>query len=165
MKILPILTLMLSITAHVTAGEPVLSAVPIVLGPTSTREGDSIFIREVLSASPLLKSGDKVVVRGTYHLQSAAVATLVFCPTKRFGRETTSASQKLEVKSGSGDFELSCVVRSPADFLGLSLLFYPPGELRGNFGEVKFGTAEQMRRGSNKKPNQSLQPTAPSGRG
>jgi hypothetical protein len=118
-----------------------LSDAAFVFGPKKFREGDSIVIQQVRSASPRLAVGDKVVVRGHYVLASKARAnlSLFVTHTKDQDKELVASTQTMELKQGSGDFELSCEVK----YTGvLHLSFYSLTE-GTPFGGVYFGTAQQ----------------------
>ncbi|HTQ51360.1 MAG TPA: M56 family metallopeptidase, partial [Candidatus Acidoferrales bacterium] len=113
-----------------------------VLGPQKFREGDAISIQQVLATSPGFEMGDHVVVRGRYHLQSKEEAELCLflTQTEGDGKERMSSVERMGMKKGSGEFELTYDVKH----IGvLHLTFYgiPDGK---PFGGVYFGTAQQM---------------------
>lgn len=120
-----------------------LSNVSFVFGQKKFKDGDGIIIQQVLATSPKFAVGDKVVVRGLYQLKSKEKATLALFLTQTGGdgRDVVSPSQTLEVKEGSGPFELVYTVAHPG---ALHVTFYsiPNGM---PFGGVYFGTEAQMK--------------------
>jgi hypothetical protein len=123
------------------AGDDV-STVPIGLGPTHFRDGDMIAIEQVVATSPNLAVGDKVTVRGRYVLKSEDKAhlCLYLATSAAVGAEPIFPTQAIEIKNGSGSFELAEVVRHPGH-LHLSFYQIPTGT---RFGSVYFGTPQQI---------------------
>jgi beta-lactamase regulating signal transducer with metallopeptidase domain len=119
-----------------------LSDVPIVLGPKKFEDGDAISIQQVLATSPEFGIGDYVVVRGRYHLESKEKATLalMLTQTEGDGKEMISSAERMEVKKGSGEFELAYDVKHAGS---LHVTFYSIPEGRP-FGGQYFGTKPQM---------------------
>jgi hypothetical protein len=129
-------------TSLAVAASDDVSNVALVVGPTHFNDGDSIVIEQVVATSPNLTVGDKVRVRGRYNLsseQSAQLCLFLTC-SECFG-EADSGIQRKEVKKGSGEFELSEVVRHPG-FLHVSFYRIQDGK---RFGSVYFGTEQQMK--------------------
>lgn len=119
-----------------------VSNVSLMVGPTHLNDGDSIVIEQVVAKSPNLAVGDKVVVRGRYVLKSEENAQLcLFVTTKEPVSVPVIPTQQTEVKKGSGEFELSEVVRHPG-FLHVSFYRIQDGK---RFGSVYFGTEQQMK--------------------
>jgi hypothetical protein len=119
-----------------------LKPVFVTVGPTFFRSGDSITLTEVKAASPALRKGDKVIVKGYYTLASKPQASLCLFATsaKASGPSPIQPEQRINVARGQGRFELS----ETLDCIGyLHLTFYsiPAGE---SFGGLYFGTAKQM---------------------
>jgi hypothetical protein len=141
MKTAKMLVLGLVAVAALGLGSEELFNVPFVLGPTHFKDGDQIVIQDVLATSTNLTVGDKVVVRGRYDLKSQQKATLSLYLTSNAGAgEPNVPTQSTEIAGGSGEFELSRVVRHPG-YLHLSLYRTSGGT---DFGCVYFGTETQM---------------------
>ncbi len=142
MKTLLWLVLGLTITACLGAAGPELSDVSFVLGSKKFKDGDAIFIHQVRATSPKLEIGDTVVVRGRFDLQSKEKATLALylTQTEGDGEERVSPTQRMEIKKGTGAFELVYEIKHTG---ALHLTFYsiPDGK---PFGGVYFGTWSQM---------------------
>lgn len=114
-----------------------------VLGQFKFLEGDSIVIDEVLSTSPKLSVGDRVVVRGHYRLKHRDEAKLsLFVTTREQVSVAVVKDQTMAVRQGSGSFELACEIRNEG---ALHVSFYSVTSGRP-FGGVYFGTEEQMQR-------------------
>jgi len=120
-----------------------LSNVSFVFGQKKFKDGDAIIIQQVLATSPKFAVGDKVVVRGLYQLKSKEKATLALYLTQTGvdGREVVSPRQTMEVKEGSGPFELVYTVAHPGA-LHVTLYSIPDGK---PFGGVYFGGESQMK--------------------
>ena len=116
-----------------------LREIPFKITSQQFEAGDSIAVQQVIAASPELKVGDTVVVRGKYHLQSRAKASLGFFLTTKgpSARTTISPKQQSEVEAGDGTFELEHVI--PAEGR-LHVSFYPRSN-GSSFGGVYFGSA------------------------
>lgn len=116
--------------------------VAFVIGPKLFPHGDDIAIQEVWSERGTLELGDTVIVRGTYTLKSRSIATLLFSITHD-GRKGPQPGCTLErpAQSGTVPFELELPVGAEGH---LHLGFYDI-ETRGSFGNVYFGTYEQMK--------------------
>jgi hypothetical protein len=119
-----------------------VSNVSLAVGPTHFNDGDSIVIEQVEATSPDLAVGDKVVVRGRYVLKSEEKAQLgLFVTTKEPVSAPVIPAQRMEVKKGSAEFELTEHVRHPG-FLHVSFYRIPDGK---RFGSIYFGTDQQMK--------------------
>jgi hypothetical protein len=141
MKIPIALVLCLASTVGLGLGGEELSNVPFALGPTHFKDGDGIVIQQVLATSTNLAVGDKIVVRGRYDLKTQAKATLSLYLTSNAGAgEPNVPTQSTEIRAGSGEFELSRVVKHPG-YLHLSFYRISGGT---DFGCVYFGTEPQM---------------------
>ena len=103
--------------------------------------GDSIVVQQVSATSSAFKVGDRVVIRGTYHLQSRSQAALgFFLTTKGASRAVPiSPKQQSAITAGDGTFELEHVV--PAEGK-LHVSFYPKAG-GSSFGGVYFEPATQ----------------------
>ena len=130
MKTLIRMLIGLGLSACVASASAELSAVSFTVAKQQFKAGDSIVIDQVLSDSPRPGPGDKVVVRGHYHLSSATKAKLGLFVTHR-GTHLASVpkdmvrsfpSQMAPVESANGSFELSCEVTYAGD---LHVSFYP----------------------------------------
>lgn len=151
MKTMSRLLLSLYLTTCVASASAALSSLPFVIGEHQFKSGDDIVIDQVLARSSKLSVGDKVTVRGHYRLASAATASLGLFVTHKStaGADAVASSQAMRVEGASGAFELSCEIAYVGD---LHVSFYTASG--GNtFGGVYFSVA----------PNQSAQPTPPTG--
>lgn len=142
MKMLIRLLLGLSVAACLGFASADLTNTSFVLGPTKFKEGDAIFLEQVLATSANLAVGDKVLVSGHYNLSSRPKATLALFLTQEGsgGGESVSPTQTMEVQQGSGTFELVYEVKRAGT---LHLTFYGVADGRP-FGGVYFGTTAQM---------------------
>jgi hypothetical protein len=121
-----------------------LSPVAAAVGPNEFPEGDSVTIVEVLSDSPSLEAGSRVVVRGRYTLASQSKARIGLSQTRTESRAPVpilSGSGK-EISKGSGEFELVYEV-TQVGCMRVALNDVTPGP---SFGTVYFGTPEQLAR-------------------
>jgi hypothetical protein len=100
--------------------------VPFAIYHASFASGDSITIEQVIAAKPRWGPGDTLTVRGHYRLASQPAATLaLYVTTRSSGRTVSSPRQVTKVASGSGEFELTCVM--PAEGGEPHVSFYPSG--------------------------------------
>jgi hypothetical protein len=114
-----------------------LRAIPFTVASQSFENGDSLIVEQVLSSSPELRLGDKVVIRGRYRLDSRpmAVLGLHITTTEQIGPTPVSPKQRMEVASGTGTFELEHEIAYPGS-LHVSFYGHPYGS---SFGGVYFG--------------------------
>src|SRR5688572_26709086 len=96
--------LVLLAVSTVFAARP-LSVVRVALGPNEIPEGDSVTIVEVLSDSPTLEVGSRVIVRGRYTLVSRARAKVSLSQTRTESRAMVPIlpGSGIEVSRGSGE--------------------------------------------------------------
>ena len=129
MKTLPRLVFGLLLTACLGFARAELADAPFVLGPRKFREGDDILLQQVRATSPKLEIGSQIVVRGRYDLQSKEKATLALFLTQTAGdgKESISPTQTMEVKQGTGEFELSYAVKH-AGVLHVTFHGFPDGK-------------------------------------
>jgi hypothetical protein len=135
-----------TVIACVAHAAQALSEVTVGLGPAEFSGGDLVIIDKVLSTSPALEIGDRVVVRGRYTLASRSAAKLGLSLTRTQTREPVpiSPAANKQVTRGSGEFELVYEVRY-IGCLHVSLSHPDPNDGRG-FGTIYFGTREQLAR-------------------
>jgi len=119
-----------------------VSGVAFVLGPKHFSAGDAIIIEHISATSPNFAVGDKVLVRGRYTLSSEEEARLCLYLTTSgdVGPEPIAATQRTEVRKGSGAFEFALILRHPGH---LHLSFY--GSYGKRLGTVYFGAERQMK--------------------
>jgi signal peptidase I len=112
------------------------------LGPQLFHDGDRIHIEKVQATSSGFEVGERVTVKGTYILESHPDAQigLSVTQTEGGGRSKILPGQRLEIKAGGGEFELSIEIQHPGY---LHVTFYPLDRGCG-FGGVYFGTSRQM---------------------
>jgi hypothetical protein len=141
MKIVAALVIGLFVSLQGLGAENV-SVVPFELGPQHFTGDDQIVIEQVMASSPQLAVGNTVTVRGRYVLSSkdGAQLCLYLATTHDVGAEPVLSAQKMEIRKGSGSFELTEVVKHPGH---LHLSFYPIQAGR-RLGTVYFGTSQQM---------------------
>lgn len=115
-----------------------LTAVPFGTYNARFATSDSVTIREVLSTSPAMEAGDRVVVRGDYRLQSRTAAVLMMSLTVNTpgARVPVAASSRKSIDAGTGTFELEYNVQQPGS-LHVSLY---PAEGGSSFGGVYFAS-------------------------
>ena len=144
MKTPPILTLALLLSACFAFAAQALSEVPVAFGPAEFTRSDSIVIEKVLSTSPALGIGERVVVRGRYTLASRDHAKLGLSLTRTESRDLVpiSPAANQQITRGSGTFELAYDVRH-IGCLNASLSDAGTGKA---FARIYFGTPEQLAR-------------------
>jgi len=123
--------------------EKPLQKVFFVIGPRRFLKDDSIEILEVLSTSPKLEPGDRVIIRGRGHLGSHPGANLYLYTTSLEPADTDDfeQTQRKEVQKGDAYmFELSYTIKHRG-FLHVSYYDLETGQ---GFGGVYFGSAKQM---------------------
>jgi hypothetical protein len=132
----------LLIAASVGIADEQVSGVAFVLGPKHFSDGNAITIEQVVATSPNFAAGDKVTVRGRYIFKSEEKAQLCLYLTTEgsVGPEPVAPTQRAEVRSGSGTFELAEILNHPGH---LHLSFYGSGGKC--LGTVYFGTEQQMK--------------------
>lgn len=115
-----------------------LSPVPFVTSRSQFSAGDGITLQQVLASSPRLESGDRVLVRGNYTLQSRASALLMLSLTRNApgSWDAVSPSSRINITAaGSGTFELAYEIKQPGS---LHVSFYGTGTDGNSFGGVYF---------------------------
>jgi hypothetical protein len=126
------------LSACVASASEELSAVSFAVTTQHFNAGDSIVIDQVLSNSPKIGIGDKVVVRGHYHLASATAAKLGLFVTHLTSapkeKDRSLPSQMALIEGENGSFELSDKLTYEGD---LHVSFYPASG-GGSFGGVYF---------------------------
>jgi hypothetical protein len=132
----------LLIAASVGIADEQVSGVAFVLGPKHFSDGNAIAIEQVAATSPNFAAGDKVTVRGRYLFKSEEKAQLSLYLTTEgsVGPEPVAPTQRVEVRKGSGTFELTEILKHPGH---LHLSFYGSGGKC--LGTVYFGTERQMK--------------------
>ncbi len=106
------------------------------------QDGDSIAINEVRATSPEPKTGDKVIVTGSYVLSSRLEAKLSLFVTDATGsgKSNILPEQIFRISKGQGTFELSTTLEYEG-YLHVTFYSVPDGK---PFGGSYFGTAKQM---------------------
>jgi hypothetical protein len=136
MKTMLRLAIGLSLAASSAAVGSELSAVPFTLGRQQFKSGDSIVIDQVQATSANPGVGDKMVVRGHYHLVSAARADLGLRVTHKTpaGWDDVARAQTMAIKGADGSFELACEIT----YAGNSHVSFYPADGGEAFGGVYF---------------------------
>lgn len=139
-----IVLLVLFTLATAFAAQP-LPRISVAVGPNEFPEGDSIVISEVLSSSPKLEIGSRVVVRGRYTLTSQAQARVGLSLTRTESRAPVRIlpGSGQTISRGSGEFELVYEV-TQIGYMRVALNHATGGG--PSFGTVYFGTPEQLAR-------------------
>lgn len=139
-----LLGLLATLSLTLSGATTTLSEIPFQNGPQKFRSGDSISIHQVLSTSPRMDVGDRVVVRGRYTLNSEPRANVGLSLTQTQSAEPTriSPAANTEVARGTGDFELVIDVQHT----GCLHLTFSSLPARKSIGTVYFGTPEQLKR-------------------
>jgi hypothetical protein len=136
------LFVLLAVTAAF-AAQP-LSVVRVAVGPNEIPEGDSVTIVEVLSDSPTLEIGSRVLVRGRYTLGSRPRAKISLSQTRTESRGPVPIlpGSRMEISKGSGEFELDYEVTQ----IGCMRVALNNLDSGPSFGTIYFGTPEQLAR-------------------
>ncbi len=114
-----------------------LYELPVDISQRDFAPGDDIVVQQVLASTSKPAVGDKIIVRGTYRLQSAPDAKLLLTlSTTQFVRVPTLPAQTQQVTGGSGEFEVTI---QPLVAGTLHLSFYPAGGGGPALGGVLFG--------------------------
>jgi hypothetical protein len=108
MKIYPKIALLVLFTVATAFAARALLSIAVAVGPNEFPTGDSVTIVEVLSDSPGLEIGSRVVVRGRYTLSSQAQARVGLSLTRTESRAPVPIlpGSNMPISKGSGDFEL-----------------------------------------------------------
>ena len=118
--------------------------VDFVLGPNKyANKEDKITIEEVRSELGTLAKGDTVTVKGTYTLASHAKATLLLSVNHK-SREVQK-TPSIQVQEGTRPFELKIPIECDG-YLHMGFFSLQSG---GSFGNLLFGTKEQMKEVAN----------------
>lgn len=142
----PVLAVLVATSIALSAAEP--SKVDFIVSPQKSRNGDLIFIEEVLASSPKFAPGEKVTVRGRYEVKSVDEAKLCLFLAQSVGstNQPMSRSQAIEIKKGSGKFELSEQIKHSGAFH--VSLYRPDGTA---IATVYFGKKAQVEKASRRK--------------
>lgn len=112
-------------------------AFPVGTDNGNFRPGDSIVVTKLLASSSKPAVGDKIIVQGSYHLQSESAAKLLLTvSTTRRVSTPILPSQSMQVTAGSGEFQLIMEPSTPGT---LHLAFYPGSHSGSSFGGIHFG--------------------------
>ena len=119
-----------------------LSRIAVAVGPTEFPEGDAVAIVEVLSDSPGLEVGSRVIVRGRYTLATQARAKIGLSQTRTESRVPVRVlpGSNMQISRGSGEFELVYEI-TQVGCMRVAFNHVAPG---ASFGTVYFGTPEQL---------------------
>ena len=118
-----------------------LASIPFSTSRAQFETGDSITILEVLASSPSLQTGDFVVVKGEYRLQSRenAVIAVNITANESVGPQPVLTTSRKQIAAGTGTFELECDIRYAGS---LHVTFYAATSPGNSFGGVYFATAQ-----------------------
>jgi len=142
MKTYPKIGLFVLFTVALAFAAQALSPIAVAVGPNEFPQGDSVTIVEVLSDSPGLAPGSRVLVRGRYTLGSRERARIGLSQTRTQSREPVPVlpGSGMEISKGSGEFELVYEV-SQVGCMRVALNNLDRG---ASFGTVYFGTPDQL---------------------
>jgi hypothetical protein len=142
MKTNPKIGLFALLTIATAFAAQALSPIAVAVGPNEFPEGDSVTIVEVLSNSPGLEAGGRLLVRGRYTLGSRAQARIGLSQTRTQSSAPVPIlpGSGMEISKGSGVFELVYEVSQ----IGCMRVALNNLDRGASFGTVYFGTPEQL---------------------